>query len=173
MAQIFGKGSNSIARFTLLAVFFGFFAFWGVVYAVYRSPYTTNVHVPLEQPFPLSHQHHVSGLGLDCRYCHTTVEVGPFAGIPATEVCMNCHKQVWADSPKLEQVRPSRRDNRPLEWVRVNNTPDFVYFDHSIHIHKGVGCETCHGRVDRMPLMRRSASLQMSWCLDCHEKPEQ
>ena len=139
---------------------------------VIRSPYVTEQDVVREQPVPFSHQHHVGGLGIDCRYCHISVEKSSFAGIPATQVCMNCHKQVWNDSPMLEPVRASLRDNRPLEWLRVNNTPDFVYFDHSIHIHKGVGCETCHGRLDRMPLTYKFASLHMEWCLDCHRAPE-
>ena len=172
MAQIFGKGSNSIARFTLLAVFFGFFAFWGVVYAVYRSPYTTNVHVPLEQPVPFSHQHHVSGLGLDCRYCHTLVEKAAFAGVPATETCMTCHSQVWKDAPLLAPVRESLATGQPIEWKRVNQAPDFVFFNHSIHVQKGIGCSTCHGQVDQMPITWKAHSLYMRWCLDCHEAPE-
>ena len=139
---------------------------------VIRAPYVTEQDVVRDQPVPFSHQHHVSGLGIDCRYCHTSVEKISFAGIPPTQICMNCHKQVWSDSPMLEPVRASLRDNRPIEWIRVNNTPDFVYFDHSIHIHKGVGCETCHGRVDQMPLTRRAESLHMEWCLNCHRAPE-
>src|SRR5438876_8363555 len=172
MAQIFGKASNSVARVTLLAIFFGFFGFWGVVYAVYQSPYTTRVNVPLDQPVPFSHQHHVAGLGLDCRYCHTSVETSSFAGLPPTETCMTCHSQVWRDAPMLEPVRASLRDNVPLKWNRVNDLPDFVYFNHSIHVNKGIGCATCHGQVDEMPLMMQEASLQMEWCLGCHRNPE-
>jgi hypothetical protein len=173
MAQIFGKSSNSIARVTLLAVFFGFFGFWGVVYAVYRSPYTTQQNVPLAQPVPFSHQHHVSGLGLDCRYCHTSVEKSSFAGLPPTETCMSCHSQVWKDAPILAPVRQSLATQQPIEWTRVNQLPDFVFFNHSIHVQKGIGCSTCHGAVDRMPITWKEKSLYMRWCLDCHEAPEQ
>lgn len=172
MAQIFGKGSNSIARVTLLAVFFGFFAFWGLVYGVYRSPYTTNVNVPLAQPVPFSHQHHAAGLGIDCRYCHTSVEKSSFAGLPPTETCMTCHSQVWKDAPVLAPVRQSLATQQPLEWTRVNQLPDFVFFNHSIHVQKGIGCSTCHGAVDQMPITWKGASLYMRWCLDCHEAPE-
>jgi ferredoxin len=173
MAQIFRKGSNSIARVTLLTVFFGFLGFWGVVYAVYRSPYTTNVNLPREQVVPFSHRHHVSGLGIDCRYCHTTVEKSDFAGLPATHICMSCHSQIWTGAPMLAPVRQSMASGHPLEWNRVNDTPDFVFFNHSIHVTKGIGCSTCHGRVDEMPLTWKAHSLYMRWCLDCHEAPEQ
>jgi hypothetical protein len=172
MAQIFGKSSNSIARVLLAAAFFGFFGFWGVVYAVYLSPYTTGVNVPREQPVPFSHQHHVSGLGIDCRYCHDSVENASFAGIPPTYTCMSCHSQVWTDAPMLAPVRQSLATGKPLVWRRVNQLPDFVFFNHSIHVEKGIGCSTCHGRVDQMPLTQKAHSLYMRWCLDCHEAPE-
>src|SRR5213596_767712 len=107
MAQVFGKASNSFSRITLVAAFLGFFLFWGVVYAVYRSPYTTEQYVPLAQPVPFSHQHHVAGLGIDCRYCHTSVESSSFAGVPPTKTCMNCHSQIWTGAPMLEPVRES------------------------------------------------------------------
>jgi hypothetical protein len=123
------------------------------------------------QPAPFSHQHHVAALGIDCRYCHTSVEKSSFAGIPPTNTCMNCHKQIWTGAPMLEPVRESFRSGESLVWNRVNDLPDFVYFDHSIHINKGVGCNTCHGPVDRMPLMYNQASMQMEWCLDCHRAP--
>ena len=142
---------------------------WG---GIIRAPYVTEQGVVRDQPFPSATNIMSAGLGIDCRYCHTSVEKSSFAGIPPTQVCMNCHKQVWADSPTLEPVRASFRDNRPIEWTRVNNVPDFVYFDHSIHLHKGVGCETCHGRVDRMPLTWKAESLRMEWCLNCHRSPE-
>ena len=121
---------------------------------------------------PFSHEHHVGGLGIDCRYCHTTVETSSFAGMPATEVCMNCHKQIWSEAPMLEPVRESYRSGRPIRWNRVYDLPGFAYFDHSIHVHKGVGCVTCHGRVDQMPLLWRANTLYMKWCLGCHEAPE-
>jgi hypothetical protein len=125
-----------------------------------------------EQPVPFSHAHHVGGLGLDCRYCHTTVETSSFANIPPTKICMNCHSEIWLTSPTLEPVRASFRNNTSIRWTRVDDLPDFVYFNHSIHINKGIGCESCHGRVDRMPLTWQENSLQMEWCLDCHRHPE-
>jgi hypothetical protein len=122
---------------------------------------------------PFSHEHHVGGLGIDCRYCHTSVEVSSFAGLPSTATCMNCHSQIWSGSDVLKPVRDSYQSGVPIRWTRVHNLPDFVYFDHSIHVNKGVGCATCHGRVDRMPLMWQDQTLQMEWCLDCHRGPEQ
>jgi hypothetical protein len=129
-------------------------------------------NVPREQPVPFSHEHHVGGLGIDCRYCHTTVETSSFANIPATKTCMNCHSQMWASSPMLEPVRESYRSGRSIEWTRVNDLPEYVYFNHSIHIHKGVGCTTCHGRIDKMPLTWQGEPLTMEWCLNCHRHPE-
>src|SRR5262249_46164795 len=125
-----------------------------------------------EQPVPFSHRHHVGGIGLDCRYCHTTVEVSSFAGIPPTKTCMNCHSQIWTNSAMLEPVRESFRSGKSIEWNRVHHLAGFVYFDHSIHVKKGVGCVTCHGRVDQMPLTWQESSLQMEWCLGCHRNPE-
>ena len=113
------------------------------------------------------------GLGLDCRYCHTTVEKGAFAGIPPTETCMTCHSQLYTEAPLLEPVRASYRDNTPIEWNRVHDLPDFVYFNHSIHLSKGIGCQTCHGQVDQMPLMWKVNSLNMEWCIECHKNPAQ
>src|SRR3954447_26564413 len=138
MAQVFGKSSNSIARVSLAGVVIGFFGFWGVVYAVYLSPYTTDVNVSRVQEVPFSHQHHVDGLGIDCRYCHDSVEKSAFAGIPQTETCMSCHSQVWVDAPMLAPVRESMARNEPLRWNRVHDLPDFVFFDHSIHVKQGI-----------------------------------
>ena len=112
-----------------------------------------------------------AAMGIDCRYCHTSVEESAFANIPPTKTCMNCHSQIWANAPILEPVRASFRDNKPLRWTRVHDLPDFVYFNHSIHVKQGVGCATCHGPVDQMPLMYQQATLQMDWCLDCHRDP--
>ncbi|MGA2459434.1 MAG: cytochrome c3 family protein, partial [Terriglobales bacterium] len=137
-----------------------------------RSPYITYAGVRKSQPVPFSHKHHVTGLGIDCRYCHTSVEQSSFAGIPPTKTCMNCHAQIWTNAAYLEPVRESFRAGRSLQWTRVNQLPDYVYFNHSIHVNKGVGCNTCHGPVDQMPLMYQYASLQMEFCLECHRAPE-
>ena len=171
MSQLFPRHSNIYSRLSILAVV-AFVAFLGIVVAMlHTSGYNTNQGSYIEQPLQFSHAHHVGGMGIDCRYCHTSVEESAFANIPPTKTCMNCHSQVWNTAPILEPVRASFRDNKPLNWTRVNDLPDFVYFNHSIHIKQGVGCDTCHGPVDRMPLMLQEASLQMSWCLDCHRDP--
>ena len=136
-----------------------------------RSSYVTRQYEPRVQTPPFSHQHHVGGLGIDCRYCHTSVENSSFAGIPPTKTCMNCHAQIWTSAAMLAPVRESYRSGTSLTWVRVHDLPDFVYFDHSIHISKGIGCQSCHGQVDNMPLMLQQNSLQMEWCLDCHRNP--
>jgi hypothetical protein len=172
MAQIFRRSTNALARITIWgAVFFLALATW-IGSALQRSSYNTGQGVTIRQPVPFSHDHHVTGLGLDCRYCHTGVERTAFAGIPATATCINCHKLIWNDSPLLEPVRESFRTDRSIEWVKVYDLPDYVYFNHSIHVAKGVGCETCHGRIDRMPLVSQHPSLQMSWCVECHRAPE-
>jgi len=172
MAQIFRPGANTLARVSLAAVVALVGTAGWFLYGIYRSDYVTGVGIPRQQPVPFSHKHHVGDVGIDCRYCHTSVETSSFAGIPATEACMSCHAQLFSDSPMLEPVRASLRENRPLRWARVNNVPDYVYFNHSIHVNKGVGCATCHGRVDQMPLMWQAKSLYMEWCLECHRAPE-
>ena len=170
--QIFPRSSNAIARASLgLVVLAVGGAFWALM-LLERTPYITYAGVRKSQPVPFSHQHHVTGLGIDCRYCHTSVEESSFAGIPPTKTCINCHAQIWTNAQYLEPVRESFRTGRSLEWTRVNQLPNYVYFDHSIHVNKGVGCNTCHGPVDRMPLMYQYASLQMEFCLDCHRAPE-
>ena len=172
MSQIFHHSSNTLARISIFGgVFILGFAAWAFV-TLDRSFYNTRVAQPREQPVPFSHAHHVGGLGVDCRYCHTSVETSAFAGVPPTKTCMNCHSQIWSTSSTLEPVRASFRDDKSLSWIRVHDLPDFVYFNHSIHVNKGVGCETCHGRVDRMPLMEQESTLQMAWCLDCHRNTE-
>ncbi|MFO0966208.1 MAG: cytochrome c3 family protein [Gemmataceae bacterium] len=172
MAQIFHRSFNVISKLTI----FGFLlilVFAGWVYAQYvRSDYVTGVGNAPEQPVPFSHRHHVSGLGIDCRYCHTSVEDSSFAGVPATRICMNCHSQIWINSPLLEPVRDSYRTGKSIAWTRIHNLAGFAYFDHSIHVKKGVGCATCHGRIDLMPLTYQHASLYMEWCLECHRNPE-
>jgi hypothetical protein len=172
MSQIFHHRSNALARVTLFgAVFILAFVGW-VVAQSNTSAYATRATQAREQPVPFSHAHHVGGLGLDCRYCHTTVETSSFANIPPTKTCMNCHSEIWSGSPTLEPVRASFRTDTSIRWTRVHDLPDFVYFNHEIHVNKGVGCESCHGRVDRMPLTWQESSLQMSWCVDCHRNPE-
>jgi hypothetical protein len=173
MAQIFNRSINSISRVSIFGPIFIVAGLLWLNYQIQRSPWMTNAHVARSQPVPFSHERHVGGNGIDCRYCHTSVEDSRFAGIPPTKTCMNCHSQILADAPMMEPLRVSLATERPLAWTRVHDLPDFVFFDHSIHLHKGVGCTTCHGQVDRMPLMSQQASLQMEWCLDCHRKPEQ
>src|SRR5918999_1196702 len=172
MAQIFHPSTNTISRVSIFGAVFLLAGLLWLLLALDRSPYVTQAGVVREQPVAFSHDHHVSGLGIDCRYCHLSVEESSFAGIPATEICMNCHSQIWADSPMLAPVRESFRTGRSIPWTRVHNLPGFVYFDHSIHVQKGVGCVTCHGMVDQMPLMWRENSLYMEWCLECHRNPE-
>jgi len=172
MAQIFHRSTNTISRFTIFGALAVVAVSLWVAVQLQRSPYTTFAGVVRPQPVPFSHQHHVGGMGIDCRYCHTSVEVSSFAGIPPTKTCMNCHAQIWTNASLLAPVRESYQTDRSLVWTRANDLPDFVYFNHSIHIAKGVGCNTCHGPVDRMPMMYAYASLQMEWCLDCHRAPE-
>ena len=170
--QIFHRSANVISRASIYAgIFTTAFVLWFCV-NLQRSPYVTYAGVARPQPVPFSHEHHVAALGIDCRYCHTSVENSDFAGIPPTKTCMNCHSEMWTAAPMLEPVRESYRTGKSLVWNRVNDLPDFVYFDHSIHINKGVGCNTCHGAVDRMPLMFNAQSLQMEWCIGCHRGPE-
>jgi hypothetical protein len=171
MSQIFGRHANAIARASI-GVAGGLVLIAGAgTWLVWWSPYMTRQHVALDQPAPFSHEHHVSGLGIDCRYCHTSVETSSSAGIPPTETCMTCHSQVWTEAPVLEAVRASWASGRPIQWNRVHDLPDFVFFNHGIHVQKGIGCSTCHGRVDRMPLMRQEQTLWMKWCIDCHRDP--
>jgi hypothetical protein len=172
MAQIFHPSTNTISRVSIFGAVFFVAGSLYIADLVNRSPYVTQADVPREQPIPFSHAHHVGSVGLDCRYCHTAVEGSSAAGIPPTKTCINCHSQLFADSPTLEPVRSSFRSGVPIAWTRVNDLPDFVYFDHSIHLNKGVGCTTCHGRVDRMPLVWQEAPLHMDWCVNCHRYPE-
>jgi hypothetical protein len=172
MAQIFHPSMNTLARASIFGAVFVVALVGWIVWQVNRSPYVTQVGTARDQPVPFSHEHHVSGLGMDCRYCHSTVESSAFAGIPATKVCMTCHSQVWTDAAMLKPVRDSWATDAPLRWTRVHDLPDYVYFNHSIHVAKGVGCNTCHGQVDQMPLTYKAASLQMDWCLSCHREPD-
>lgn len=171
MPQVFPKSMNILAVASLLG---GLLLSAGLVWAglVYtRSSYGTGAGIAVVQPVPFSHRHHAGVLGIDCRYCHTSVEHTSFAGMPPTKTCMNCHSQIWVGSSMLEPVRESYRTNKSLRWRRVYNLPGFVYFDHSIHVQKGVGCSTCHGRIDQMPFTHQVPTLLMEWCLDCHRNP--
>ncbi|MGH7495778.1 MAG: cytochrome c3 family protein [bacterium] len=172
MAQIFHPSTNTFSKVSIFGVVFFLGAALWILGALERSPFITRVHVAQEQPVPFSHRHHVTQLGIDCRYCHTSVEKSNFAGIPPTETCMTCHSQIHATSPMLEPVRASYRDNKSIEWIRIHDLPDFVYFNHSIHLKKGIGCVSCHGPVGDMALTWRENSLNMEWCLQCHRAPE-
>jgi hypothetical protein len=172
MAQIFHPSTNTISRVSIFGAIILIAVLLWLLLVIQRSPYVTQAGVARPQPVQFSHKHHVSGLGIDCRYCHTSVEVSAFASIPPTKTCMNCHFQIWADSPMLEPVRESYRTGRSIPWTRVHDLPDFAHFNHSIHVNKGIGCVTCHGRVDLMPLTWRQHSLNMEWCLECHREPE-
>ena len=170
LAQIFSRHFGFVFRLGVLAavvIVIGLILLWRAVMA-----YPAGVHDALEQPIPFSHKHHVGDDGIDCRYCHTSVERSAFAGIPPLSTCMTCHSQLYTDQPMLKPLITAYESGVPFHWQRLHKLPDFVYFDHSIHIAKGVGCETCHGRVDEMPLMARVAPLTMQWCLDCHRAPE-
>jgi hypothetical protein len=171
VAQIFRPWANTVARVILVAILVGPFLLIGLAYAVIRSPYATGQNITLNQPVPFSHKHHVGDNGIDCRYCHTSVENSPFAGLPPTTTCMTCHSQLFASADILAPVRSSLTQHKPIHWQRVHRLPAYVYFDHSVHIAKGVGCTTCHGHVETMPLMRQAAPLTMGWCLDCHRNP--
>jgi hypothetical protein len=173
MAQLFPRAANQIAKATVVLIGLGgATALLLLLFVVPRSAYVTRQREAREQPVPFYHMHHVGGMGIDCRYCHTSVERSATAGIPPTKTCMNCHSQIFNQSPTLEPVRASWRTNTSIEWVKVHDLPDFVYFNHSAHVSKGVGCSTCHGRIDRMAFVWQEQSLLMEWCLDCHRQPE-
>lgn len=173
MAQVFHKSANNIAKASIaLAVILAGVSFY-VVTQLARSTYLTGIYLEKQQPVQFSHKHHVGDDGIDCRYCHTTVETSASAGMPPTQTCMNCHSQIWADSPYLEIVRASYRENKPIEWERVHDLPDYVYFNHSIHVNKGIGCSSCHGDIANMPAVYQVNTLQMEWCLSCHRNPEE
>jgi hypothetical protein len=172
MPQVFPRSANTIAKASLIgSLLLVAFTLW--VCLIYtRSSYGTGAGLVRVQPVPFSHEHHVGVLGIDCRYCHTSVENSSYASLPPTKTCMNCHSQIWVGSDMLAPVRESYQSGKSLRWNRVYNLPGFVYFDHSIHVHKGVGCTTCHGRIDEMPFTYQVPSLLMEWCLDCHRHPE-
>jgi hypothetical protein len=169
--QIFRPSANVIARSVLITGALLPFFLIGFTYAVMRSSYQTNQLVVRQQPIPFSHKHHAGELGIACLYCHSGVEKSAFAGIPATQVCMTCHSQIWTNASMLAPVRASLANNMPIRWNRVHVLPQYVYFDHSVHVAKGVGCSTCHGKINEMPLTMQAAPLTMGWCIDCHSDP--
>jgi hypothetical protein len=171
MAQLFPRSANAVARGSIFLGLFLVMCVLAMLWTLAHSSYVTRQGEVLEQPVPFSHDHHVGEIGIDCRYCHTSVEKSSTAGIPPTQTCMNCHNQLWTNAELLEPVRASYRENKPLEWNKVNDLPGFVYFNHSIHVTKGIACFTCHGPVNKMPLMYQYAPLYMSWCLSCHRDP--
>jgi hypothetical protein len=169
---IFRPKHNTLARVTLVILAAGAGGTVGGLMLCARTPYARNMQAPIEQPLQFDHRHHTRDEGIDCRYCHNSVEKAPFAGIPPTQLCMNCHSQIWNKSPLLEPIRQSFFEDKPMVWNRVYKVPEFVYFNHAIHVNKGVGCVTCHGRVDQMAAVEKVSSLTMSWCLDCHRSPD-
>ena len=171
MAQVFDRSSNALARASLVLTGLIVIALGVTLDSLQRSPWVTRQGQRPDQPVPFSHKHHVQGLGLQCQYCHVTVEKSSYAGIPPTKTCMNCHAQIWTNAALLEPVRHSWATGQSLVWTKVHDLPDYVYFNHSIHVNKGLGCASCHGRVDLMPLMYQQNTLQMEWCLNCHRDP--
>ena len=172
MSQVFPRSANILAPLSLIGAAILVAGAVAALMMVDRSNAATQVNSPVPQPIAFSHRHHVGEEGFDCRYCHATAETSTFAGMPASATCMNCHSQVLAQSPKLALLRQSVQSNVPIMWNRVYDLPDYAYFDHSAHVTHGLGCETCHGRVDQMSGIWKASSLQMSWCLDCHNHPE-
>jgi hypothetical protein len=173
MAQIFDRSSNALARMSLVLTGLIVIALGVTLNELQRSPWVTRQGQRADQPVPFSHKHHVQGLGLQCQYCHVSVEKSSYAGIPPTRTCMNCHSQIWTNAALLEPVRHSWATGESIVWTKVHDLPDFVYFNHEIHVNKGIGCESCHGRVDEMPIMYEQNTLQMEWCLNCHRNPAQ
>ena len=172
MAQVFDRSSNALARASLVLTGLIVIALGVTLDNLQRSPWVTRQGQRPDQPIPFSHMHHVQGLGLQCQYCHTSVEKSSYAGIPPTKTCINCHAQIWTNAALLQPVRDSWATGNSIQWIKVHDLPDFVYFNHSMHIYKGIGCATCHGRVDQMPLMMKENTLYMNWCIECHRNPE-
>jgi len=171
MAQVFDRSSNALARASLVLTGLIVIALGVALDQLQRSPWVTRQGQRPDQPVPFSHKHHVEGLGLQCQYCHTSVEKSAYAGIPPTKTCINCHSQIWTNAQLLEPVRQSWATGESIQWIKVHDLPDYVYFNHEIHVNKGIGCASCHGRVDEMPLMYQQNTLQMEWCLNCHRNP--
>ncbi len=172
MPQVFHRSSNTLARLSIVTGAALLVSSVLIASNLSRSPYVTKEGAPVDQPVPFSHKHHVKELGIDCRYCHNTVDKSAVASVPPTHTCMSCHSQVWTNSPLLEPIRQSYLNGTPVKWNKVYDLPDFVYFNHSIHIQKGIGCDTCHGPVHEMNITYKAQPLSMSWCLECHRQPE-
>lgn len=172
MAQLFPKWSNRVPRLTIvgliLLVTSTVFGFW-----YFASPEFLDVGYAPKQPIDYSHKLHAGELGIDCRYCHASVEVSAVASIPSTQTCMNCHTQILPESEKLTSLRESWVTGDAIEWIKVHDIADYSYFNHSIHVTAGVGCASCHGRIDRMEVVMQTQPLSMGWCLDCHTAPEE
>ncbi len=173
MVQVFPKSANTLSNASIVVAGIVLGTVGLATININSTTYVTTQSMPIEQVVQFTHTHHVGSLGLDCRFCHAAVEESSYAGIPPSKTCMGCHSVVWKDAPILEPVRESFRNDTSVEWIKVHDLPEFVYFNHSIHVNKGIGCESCHGRVDKMPLMMRQNSLNMEWCLACHRAPEQ
>jgi hypothetical protein len=171
MSQLFPPSADIWFRVALIAILAVLVGGPLLAMGLVRSDWWQDVNVAPAQPVPFSHQHHVAGLGIDCRYCHTSVETTASAGLPPTHTCMTCHSQIWTEAPMLAPVRDSLATGKPLHWARVTDLPDFVFFNHSVHIRNGVGCETCHGRIDRMPLVHQAHEFTMMFCVSCHRDP--
>jgi hypothetical protein len=171
MPQLFRPSANTVAKVSIAVVVLLLGTTLAVAYMIDRGEWITSVRMAPEQPIPFSHKHHVKDDGIDCRYCHSSVETSAYAGLPPTETCMTCHSQIWANATLTQPIRDSWSSGKSIEWVRVHDLPDFVYFNHSIHINKGIGCSTCHGRVNEMPLTYRVNNLYMEWCINCHRDP--
>jgi hypothetical protein len=171
MTPLFTPTADTVLRWTLVALGATPVAIVVGLMVLARSPLENGAFATIQQPVQFDHRHHVGDDGIDCRYCHDTVTRSPTAGIPPSSRCMGCHSQIWNQDPKLKPVRDSFFEDRPIPWNRVHRLPDFVFFNHAIHVNKGVGCETCHGRVDQMAQMQQVSSLAMGWCLDCHRNP--
>jgi hypothetical protein len=172
MGQLFRRKLNTFAQISLIGIVLIFSSIGIFLVSFKWSTWESEVNIPIDQPVPFSHQHHVSELGIDCRYCHTSVTKSAFAGLPPTHTCMTCHSQIWHEAPMLKPVRDSYEQNRPLQWNRVHRLPKYVYFDHSVHVNKGIGCTSCHGQIKDMPLTWKTRTFYMRDCLTCHREPE-
>jgi hypothetical protein len=169
---IFAPKHDHILRAVLAILVFLFVIILFVSYGYWQRASWQKVGVASEQPVPFSHKHHVAELGIDCRYCHTGVDTSSYAGVAPTETCMTCHSQIWTNAPLLQPVRDSAQSNKPLAWRQVTSIPNYVYFNHSAHVNRGVACVSCHGRVDQMAMTYQAVEMKMSWCLACHREPE-